>query len=265
MKPTLFLSALAFAVLPLAVTAEEATPASEVKAAAAKLTEAGYAWKTTVNLPEGGPGQGRGGNRFRPSPTEGKINKEGFALIKQSRGDNTSETVIKNGKTLVKTNDGWKSREELRGQRRDDNANAGDGDRRRNNRGFGGGGAFGANLGRNFKAPAEQAVELAGKTTSLKKEGDTIKGDLTADAAKELLSFGGPRRDGREGPQIDDPRGSVTFWIKDGALAKYEVKVAGSVSFNGNTRSLDRTTTTEISDVGSVTIDLPEDAKKKLE
>lgn len=265
MKPTLFLSAVAFVALPvLAIAEEAASPANEVKAAAAKLTEAsGYAWKTTSAIPESGSGQGRG-NRFRPGPSEGKINKEGFALIRQTRGDNTSEALVKNGKTVVKTADGWKTGEELREQRRgernDNNAN--DGDRRRG-RGFGGN--IGANFGRTFKAPAVQASELAGKTTELKKEGDTIKGDLTAAAAKELLSFGGPRRDGREGPQIDDPRGSVTFWIKDGALAKYEVKVAGSVSFNNNTRSLDRTTTTEISDVGSVTIDLPEEVKKKLE
>ena len=56
----------------------------------------------------------------------------------------------------------------------------------------------------------------------------------------------------------------MTFWIADGKLAKYQTHVSGTVSFNGNDRDIDRTTTVEISDVGSTKIDVPDDAKKKL-
>ncbi len=270
MKPTLLLSAFAFLALPVALSAEDAkpetasteaaSPAADLKAAVAKLADAsGYTWKTTTVLPESGQGQG-GRGRWRPGPSEGKITKEGFAVLKQTFGDNTSESVIKGEKYAVKTPDGWKTGEELREQRRA----GGDGEGRR---GRGPGGGFGS-IARNFKAPAAQAGDLVGQVKELKKDGDTFKGALTSEAAKSLLSFGGgQRRDGGggEGPQIDDPRGSVTFWLKDGALAKYELKLAGSITFRDNTRDVDRTTTTEITEVGSTTVEIADDVKKKLE
>ncbi len=42
------------------------------------------------------------------------------------------------------------------------------------------------------------------------------------------------------------------------------IKVPGEVSFNGNRRDVDRSTTVEIQDIGSTKIEVPEDAKKKL-
>jgi hypothetical protein len=56
----------------------------------------------------------------------------------------------------------------------------------------------------------------------------------------------------------------VKLWVKDGLLSKYEVKVQGKVSFNGNDRDVDRTTTIEIKDIGSTKVQVPDDAKKKL-
>ena len=47
-------------------------------------------------------------------------------------------------------------------------------------------------------------------------------------------------------------------------LAKYEFKVSGKVTFNGNDRDVERTTTVEIKDIGSTRVDVPEAAKKKL-
>jgi len=46
---------------------------------------------------------------------------------------------------------------------------------------------------------------------------------------------------------------------------KYQYHVQGTVSFNGNDRDVDRTTTIEITDVGTTKIDVPDEAKKKLE
>jgi len=40
--------------------------------------------------------------------------------------------------------------------------------------------------------------------------------------------------------------------------------VQGKVSFNGNDRDVDRTTTVEIKDVGTTKVELPEGAKNKL-
>jgi hypothetical protein len=56
----------------------------------------------------------------------------------------------------------------------------------------------------------------------------------------------------------------VKFWIKDGVLSKYEFKVTGKVSFNGNDRDVDRTTTVEIKDVGTTKVEVSDEAKKKL-
>jgi hypothetical protein len=39
--------------------------------------------------------------------------------------------------------------------------------------------------------------------------------------------------------------------------------VNGKVNFNGNERDVERTMTTEIKDVGSTKVEVPEDAKKK--
>ena len=72
------------------------------------------------------------------------------------------------------------------------------------------------------------------------------------------------RRGGGEGPAISGAKGSAKFWVKDGALTKYEFKVSGKMDFNGNEIDLDRTTTVEIKDVGTTKLDVPEDAKKKL-
>ena len=56
----------------------------------------------------------------------------------------------------------------------------------------------------------------------------------------------------------------MRFWLKDGALAKYEFNLQGSISFNGNDFDVNRTTTVEIKDVGSTKITVPDEAKKKL-
>ena len=61
-----------------------------------------------------------------------------------------------------------------------------------------------------------------------------------------------------------NPKGSVKFWLKEGALSKYELKVTGKVEVNGNERDLDRATTTEIKEVGTTKVNVPEAAKKKL-
>ena len=69
---------------------------------------------------------------------------------------------------------------------------------------------------------------------------------------------------GGEGPSISEAKGSVKFWLKDGALIKYQYKVKGLMDWDGNQIDVDRDTTVEIKDVGSTTIEVPEQAKAKL-
>jgi hypothetical protein len=82
---------------------------------------------------------------------------------------------------------------------------------------------------------------------------------LTEEGAKTLLTF---RRGGNA--SVSGAKGSVKYWIKDGVLARYEVKVSGKVTFNDNERDVERTTTTEIKDVGTTKVTVPDEAKKKL-
>ena len=241
---------LAFALLATSAMADPG-PADEVKAAAKKLTEAAnYSWTTTTTVPEG--------SRFSPGPVEGKINKEGYALLSMTMGDRKTETLLKDGKSLTKGEAGWQTAEERRAAR-------GDGGTPGSAGGRGTGGSWAGRGMRNFKTPAASVEDLAGKVKELKKDGDVFSGDLTEAALKEMLTMGGRRRDGSEAPTPTDAKGSVKFWIKDGVLTKYETTVSGKISFNDNEMKLDRTATTEIKEVGTSTVEVPEEAKKKID
>lgn len=208
----------------------------DVTAAAKKLGEQpNYSWKTTVTVPEGA--------RFHPGPTAGKVEKNGFMDVKITFRNNTFEIVKKGDKGAFTNPEGeWQSVADAESQ--------------------GGRGRFMAMMVRNMKAPAQQAKEIAEGVKEFKQEGEATGGDLTEVAAKDLMRF---RRGRGNGPTISDAKGSAKFWIKDGQLSKFEFKVSGRIDFNGNDFNVDRTTTTEITDVGTTKVELPEAAKKKLE
>jgi len=242
MKKHALFGALAF--VAGALVAADSGPKDEIKAASAKLSaKNNYSWRTTVES----AGAAGGGGRFRPGPTEGKTEKDGFTVLSMTRGDNTMEAVLKGGKGALKTADGWKSLAEA--------TEGGDGQPNP--------ARFIGRMLQNFKTPAAQAEDLAAKAKELKKSDDAYLGELTEEGAKELLTFG-PRPGGGNAPTPANAKGSVKFWVKDGVLTKYEFKVQGTISFNGNDVDIDRTTTVEIKDVGSTKVDVPEDAKKKL-
>ncbi|MBI1840140.1 MAG: hypothetical protein HYR88_04730 [Verrucomicrobia bacterium] len=241
MKPYLLTLAISFAASCL--IAADATPKDDVIAAAKKLGDKpNYSWKSNV--------EAAGNNRAGGGPTEGKTEKGGYSLITMTRGDNTIEAVIKDGKAAIKLQDGWQSTKEV-----SDAAGAAGGGRNP--------ARMITRMVASFKAPAVQAADLAEKVKELKKGDESYSGDLSEEAAKELLSFG-PRRDGADAPNITGAKGSAKFWVKDGVVSKYEFKVQGTVSFNGNDREVDRTTTVEVKDVGTTKVEVPEDAKKKI-
>jgi len=205
----------------------------DVKAAAKKLADGGnYSWKSTVELAGGGPFGG---------PTEGKRDKDGCVMLSLSMRDTTTEAVLKGDKAAVKVDGAWKTLAEVVADEQ-------------------GPGRFLGRRLQNYKAPAAEVEEIVAKSGELKADAGVIAGNLTEDGAKALLSMGS--RAGGTPPA--NAKGSVKFWLKDGALVKYEVKVQGTVSFGGNDRDIDRTTTVEIKDVGTTKLDVPEDAKKKL-
>ena len=237
----------------------------DVKGAAAKLAAAdNYSWKTTTQF----------GNNDRT--TEGKTEKDGYTMLTVPGPNNsTREILIKGEKFAVKTDDGWKSEEEL-------SQNDASGQPNR--------GRFMANMIKRMKAPGAEAEEIVTKVKELKQSGDAYEGQLSEEAAKELLSFGrrgGPRGGGANGaggnaggnanggqqgaggaggpPQISNAKGTVKFWTKDGMISKYEIHLTGTrTGRDGNEQEVDRTSTTEISDVGSTKLEVPDEAKKKL-
>lgn len=215
------------------LVAADSNPKDEVTAAAKKLGDAAnYSWRTTVAVPEDSP--------FKPGPTEGKTEKDGATLLSLSFGENETKAVLKGDKGAATNPEGeWSSLEELSKAE--------------------GPGRFMGMMLRNFRAPAAQAAELASFSKELKKDGDAYTSDLTEEGAKAFLTF---RRGGNA--TVTNPKGSVKFWVKDGALSKFEFHVKGNVSFNGNDFDQDRTTTVVIKDVGTSKVSVPEEAKKKL-
>jgi hypothetical protein len=224
--------------------AADSNPKDDVKAAATALGDAAnYTWQTTMDFGANSP--------FQPGPTDGKTEKGGYTTVTMSFNDNTSEAVLKGTNAAVKTADnGWQTvAEAMQG-------------------GGGGGGGFNPGMmivrtAQNLKTPAVEAANLVGLAGDLKVDGDKITGALTEDGAKAQLSFGGRR--GGTPPTVANPKGTVTFWVADGKLTKYSFHVTGTVSRGGNDMDMDRTTTVVISNVGTTKVEVPDDAKKKLE
>ena len=244
MKKYVLLSSILFAAGSL--LAADAMPKGEVIAAAIALgNSANYSWHTAIASPGGG-------GRFN-GPTDGKTEKAGYTFITMTRGDTTTEAVLQGTNGAVKTPDnGWETLAELAKDTGNGNGNGGFNPN-----------AFLARALTNYKTPDAIVTNLVDKVAALKIDGDAYAGDLTEDGAKSLLSMG-RRPGGGAGPDISNAKGSVKFWLKDGLLVKYELKVSGTVSFNGNDRDVDRTTTVDIKDVGTTKVEVPDEAKKKL-
>jgi hypothetical protein len=225
-----------FSILTITVgslVAADSSPKDEVTSAAKKLAQAdNYAWKSTSEF------------AGFSSSTEGKANKDGLAWLGVTFGDSTTEAFLKGGKGVVKQPDSkeWQTLTELENEQ--------------------GPIQFLVRRLQTFKAPAVQAEDFANKCKELKKDGDAYSSDLTDAGAKEVLSFG--RRRSPDVPEPKNAKGSVKFWLKDGELQKYTIKLSGTVNFGGDDQDIEGTMTSEIKDVGNTKLEIPDDAKKKL-
>ena len=92
---------------PAVLRAADTSAKDQVTAAAKKLGEqSNYSWKTTVVVPESA--------QFKPGPTEGKTEKDGFTYVTLSFGDNLTEAAMKGDKAVVTNQDGdWQPASEL--------------------------------------------------------------------------------------------------------------------------------------------------------
>lgn len=214
--------------IPVLAFAADAGPKEVVAAAAAKLgQQSSYSWKTTTVVPESMP--------FKPGPIEGKAEKDGYIHVTMSFGENVTEIVRKGDKSALTDMDGnWKLSSEMEDAE--------------------GPGRFMARMARDLKPPGVQIAELLGAVGELKQEGDAFVGAMTPEGVKKQFRFGEPK----------NPKGAVRVWLKDGLIAKLETKVEAKMEFNGNEFDASRTATTEIKDVGTTKLNVPEGAKKKL-
>jgi hypothetical protein len=214
-----------------------ADPKSDLKAAAAKLAEASsYTWTAKTEM----------ANSQAPAATlTGKAEKGGFAVITSERDGNTTMAVRKGEKGVVKVEGEWKTAEDLRG-----------------GGGGGGGGGWRGGMLLRTQMPAEDAPKMLERVKELKDMDGYVGGELTEAGAKELLAFRG--RPGGNAPEPKNAKGFAKFWLKDGAIAKMEVKVSGTISMQNEDRDVSRTTTYEFKDVGSTKVEVPADAKSKI-
>lgn len=225
------------------VWAADAAPTNQVSDAVAKLKAAtNYSWTVTTVTPPDAP--------FTPPPVKGQTDSAGFAKFSTEFGDNTAEVILKGDKAAFKGDEGWQL------------AVAGDGFSPD---------MFALNLARNGTPSHEAGIILKGVKKLQVLEGGALGGDLSAEASTDLLTFGPRRSDAKANPDISafpgpkGAKGSAKFWVKDGALVKYQTHLTGTVSFDGNDTALDFTRTTEIQEVGTTKMDIPDEAKKKLE
>jgi hypothetical protein len=223
--------------------AADTTPADQVSGAIAKLKAApNCSWTATTVAGPDAP--------FTPAPVKGQADSSGLAKFNASFGDNSAEVIIKGDKVAFKGEDGWALAVPS---------------------GEFGPSMFALILARNGSASDEASLILKGIKEVKSLDGDALGGDLSADAASDLLGFG-PHRNAAK-PNSDAPafpgptncKGSAKFWIKDGTLVKYQTHLTGTANFGGNESSMDFTRTTEVQDVGSTKLSIADEAKKLLE
>lgn len=244
----------------LAATTSPAAPADDISAAAKKLSDAsGYSWSATTEMVN---------SQFTSGPTSGKTEKGGFTVVTRSFNGNDMVSVSKGEQFVMQNQEGaWVTREELMAQFGGGAGGGGGANRGGAAGGAGGGGGAGRGrggfgLGGGQNNPAEDVTALVAQSKNLKAADGAITGDLAAEALAQRLSFGG--RGGQAPAAPANATGTVKFWLKDGAIAKYQIHVKGTIEGRNGPQDVDRTTTTEIKDIGATKVTVPDDAKKKL-
>jgi len=215
------------------VFAADTSDTRKVDDALAKLkSAANYSWTTIVKIPD---------MPFEPGPLKGRTENGGASIVSQQFNDNTLEAAFKGDKIAVNGQGQWQSIDQADDQ----------------------GAMMGGWLTSSGTA-AEEAGKLLKSVKDLKPVDDALVGDLTAEGATDMLTF--HSRGSTTPPAPKNAMGSVKFWVKDGALVKFESHLQGTVTFSPDQgeRDFQETRTVEIQDVGATKLDMPADAAKIL-
>ena len=228
----------AIALVARTLSAAESSPQDQITSATKQLADKpNYSWTTT--LKEGD------GSASRIPAVDGKANKDGLTYLSFEVGGIPVEVYMKGEKGTAKAMEGWQTFEEVA----QSSSTA----------------AAVVRFLRSYKTPATEAAALSSKAKELKAADGAVSGELKEDATKELLVFGGRRREGQEPPKIENPKGSVKFWLTNGIPAKFETHVQGKVTAGERDMDVDRVTTVDIKEVGTTKLELPAEAKEKLQ
>jgi len=226
------------AFLASSLLAAGASPREDVLAAAAALgSQTNYSWKTTVEF----------GLLHSSTTRHGSTVKDGYTLlatnlINDQVASNSPVTLIRGTNAAVKTQTfGWRSATAILSDQ--------------GNRGTPAWAL--ARTAQNFQTPAVLAASFAAHAVDLQAGPNGITGTLNEESVTALL--------GASLPPSTNRQLTVSFWITDGRLAKYQWRATGTVTFNGSSRVMDRTFTTEISDVNTTKFEVPEEVRKMLE
>ena len=224
-------------VLAHTLTAAESSPQDKIVSATRQLgDQPNYSWTTTTKEGDGSPG--------RVGPIAGKAEKGGPTYLTFEIGGVPVEVYMNGQKGAAKALEGWQTFDEIAQTS--------------------GTAAAVVRYLRIYKAPGSESVALSGKVEDVKEAEGVFSADLKEQAAKELLERGARRREGQDPPKVENSKGSVKFWIHNGALTKYEVNIRGKVTAGDRETDVDRTTTIEIKDAGATKLDVPAEAKQKM-
>lgn len=237
----------------------QAAPADDVKAAAKKLADApNYAWTRTTEIAN---------SQFPAMPAEGATEKGGYTVTKVTFNENSFLTVRKGEQSVSQDREGnWLTSEERRAQF----ANRGGGEGSSKTGGSSGGGRSGRGgftggmMGGGQMNPAEELAALAGQAKNFKSADGALVAELDEAAVAQRLSLGGTRGGGDSRPAPKNVSGSLKVWLKGGVVSKYQVHIKGTVAGRDGEAERELTTTTEVRNIGSAKVEVPEAAKKKL-
>jgi len=166
-----------------------------IERAVTKLADSpNYSWTTKV---EGGFSAGAGG---------GRTEKDGPTSLAILFGDETYQVIINRDKAAAKGSGGWASLAELERDAEEDG------------NGFSVERILSVTI-QNFKTPAALAKDLCDELDDVQKSGEAFTADLKPETTKKLLSGLRRRAATAKGAPIDvtEPKGSVSFWIRDGS------------------------------------------------
>jgi len=241
-----------------------AAPLDDVAVAAQRLADApNYTW-TSAETTARGPMPN--GQTMETSKTvAGQTEKDGFTVTKSTmKAGNTlvEDTIYWGTQMAYLRNGSWKTAEELQA------AAGGRSGVTVVGTGVGGSGrgigtmtiASQNDQPRGAGRPAQMVLSILAQVKNVAASGDAFVAEMSRDYIARAMPL-----NGRNGPLVvsQGATASAKFWLKDGVLAKYQIKIKAAFE-NGDAPPAERTTTVEIKNVGSTVVAVPAEAKAKF-